>query len=361
MRHPFDGLNQPALAAGQPEAKAEGLSRRSALGKMVFAAAGFVALPALVRGQIAVTNAINEAGGPVATTLALGEEGAVTTAVGEAGAAPAGVTTEPFGEEAGRVTSRAVPGLEDGTAAPVTQAVREAGGPLTRAANEDGRVTTQAVGEEGAATGALNENGGATTKAVGEEGGAPVTEAKGEAGAGVGGQIVIVKPLALELKDKQLETTYADLGSKEQPKAVQACAVIYGSKQAITFLKGNIKVNFAQADDQKIAQMINDLDADAFAAREKAEKDLANLGPAAVPALQAALQNAKSAEMRMRLQRLIDNSKELPVMVQATRALEVLIALKTPEAKAVIEELAKGNEKEWLTQEAKKALVRAGK
>lgn len=360
MRHPFDGLNQPELPAGQPEARAEGLSRRSALGKMVFAAAGFVAMPALVRGQIAITNAVNEAGGaPIATTLALGEEGAVTTAVGEAGVAQAGVTTEPFGEEAGRVTSRAVAGLEDGVAAPVTQAVREAGGPLTRALNEEGRFTTQAVGEEGAITNALNENGGATTKAVGEEGGGPATTAKGE--EGLGGQIVIVKPLALDLKDKQLETTFTDLASKEQPKAVQACAVIYGSKQAVTFLKDNVKVKFAQADDQKIAQMINDLDADAFAAREKAEKDLANLGPAVVPAIQAALQNAKSAEMRMRLQRLIDNSKELPVMLQANRALEVLIALKTPEAKAVIEELAKGNEKEWLTQEAKKALVRAGK
>ena len=52
MRHPFDGLNQPNVqpvqaAASQPE----GLTRRSALEKMVFAAAGFVAVPAALRAQ----------------------------------------------------------------------------------------------------------------------------------------------------------------------------------------------------------------------------------------------------------------------------------------------------------------------
>jgi hypothetical protein len=39
----------------------------------------------------------------------------------------------------------------------------------------------------------------------------------------------------------------------------------------------------------------------------------------------------------------------------------VLVALRLPEARDLLAALAKGDEKEWLTQEAKKALDRASK
>ncbi len=41
MRHPFDGLQAPAAAAGAAPA---GETRRSAVGKMVFATAGLLGL-----------------------------------------------------------------------------------------------------------------------------------------------------------------------------------------------------------------------------------------------------------------------------------------------------------------------------
>src|SRR5262249_16199082 len=68
------------------------------------------------------------------------------------------------GGEAGKVTSRMTPGLEDGKA------------PATKAKGEDGRSgggpTTEALGEEGGpVTDAINENGGPSTRALGEEGG----------------------------------------------------------------------------------------------------------------------------------------------------------------------------------------------
>lgn len=85
----------------------------------------------------------------VATTLALGEEGATTKALGEEGA-----STRRRGEEGGKVTT-------------------------LRVGEEGGKVTTKALGEEGASTRALGEEGGkrppkrgrATTLALGEEGG----------------------------------------------------------------------------------------------------------------------------------------------------------------------------------------------
>lgn len=82
----------------------------------------------------------------VATTLALGEEGATTKALGEEGA-----STRRRGEEGGKVTT-------------------------LRVGEEGGRPTTKALREEGASTRALGEEGGKrpprfTTKALGEEGG----------------------------------------------------------------------------------------------------------------------------------------------------------------------------------------------
>jgi hypothetical protein len=330
MRHPFDGLNQP------------GVTRRGALGQMAAAAAGLLGLGAARGQQIQITTeALGEEGGPpVATTLALGEEGGkLTRALGEQGGTAAAVTTEPFGEEAGKVVSRAVPGLEDGRKPVVTERK-----------GEDGGATTKALGEEG---------GGITTTAIGEAGG-PLTKALGE----TGGPVVPVQPDTADLSVKQLEAVWADMGDKDPAKGVQACAVLYGAKKAVPFLKDHLKpanVKVPPADEKAIAKLVADLDSDEFAVREKAEADLAKLGLAAVPALEQALKEATSAEQRMRLQRLLGKAKEVPALTQARRGLEVLVALRTPPAKELLEALAKGDDKEWLTQEAKKALERASK
>jgi hypothetical protein len=326
MRHPFDGVNQPE----------SGLTRRAALGTLAAAAAGVVGLAqARAQDRIATTDALGEEGGPIATTLAIGEEG------GRTGVAQA--TTEPFGEEAGKVVSRAVPGLEDGGAAQ----------PMTEAKGEEGTVPP---------TLAINEGGIiATTRALGEEGGR-LTKAKGE--EGMGGVLVPVKPGTTELKDEQLKAVWADLGAKDAARGVQACAVLYGAKNGVSYIKATLKpeaYRLPQADAGKLDKLIADLDADTFATRETAETELQKLGQAAQAALEKAFQNTKSAEARMRIERLLEQLKEQSAQTQARRAMEVLVALKTPEAKEVLEALGKGDAKEWLTQAARQALERASK
>jgi len=323
MRHPFDGV-----------------TRREALGAMAAAAAGALGLGAAARAQVRLTEALNE-GGAVATTLALGEEGAATKALGEAGG-NATVTTEPFGEEAGKVTSRMAPGLEDGKA-PAPKP--------TEAKNEDGVVSTQAVGEEGGpVTDALNEGGG------------PLTKALREGGRGVGAGIVPVHADTQELKDEQFKTIWGELSDKDAAKGVQACAELYGAKKVVPFLKDNLKADklkLPQADEKTVAKLIADLDADGFDVREEAEAALAKLGAGAVAAIEKAMATAKSAEQKMRLTRLLEKSKDQPELTQARRAIEVLVALRTTEAKDLLEALSKGDDKEWLTQAAKKGLDRA--
>jgi hypothetical protein len=305
MRHPFDGV-----------------TRREALGAMAAAAAGALGLAAGARGQ-------------VVTTLALGEEGATTAALNEAGG-NAAITTEPFGEEAGKVTSRMAPGLEDGKA------------PAPKPTDKEG---------EGGGAG-----GGATTERLGEEGGGPVTRRLGEGGTGMGRGIVPVHPDTQELKDEQLKTIWGELSDKDAAKGVQACAELYGAKKVVPFLKENLKADklkLPQADEKTVAKLIADLDSDSFDVREDAEAALAKLGAGAAAAIEKALPAAKSAEQRMRLTRLLEKSKDQPALTQARRAIEVLVALRTDEAKELLEKLAKGDDKEWLTQAAKKGLERA--
>jgi hypothetical protein len=340
MRHPFDGLNLPAV------------TRRGALGQMAGATAALLGLgTALEAQQVEVTTqALGEEGGPAITTLAVGEEGGPTTkALGEEGAGRAAVTTEPFGEEAGKVMSRAVPGLEDGKRPAPTAKAGEAGGPTTKAVGEEGgNVLTEAV----------NEAGGPTTKALGEEG--AVTRARGEDG----GPVVPVQPSTTDLSDKHLEAAWADMADRDAAKGVQGCAILYGAKRAVPFLKEKLapaNVSFPEVDEKQVAKLVAGLDADEFDVREKAEAELAKLGPAAVPALEKAAKEAKSAEQRTRIARLVAKSKEMPKLAQARRGLEVLVALRLPEARDLLAALAKGDEKEWLTQEAKKALDRASK
>ncbi len=286
MKHPFDGV------IGAPDVT---LDRRAVLGTLATAAVGLVSCSAAA-AQV-TSQAIGEEGA-VPTTLAIGEEGA--------GRPVPQVTTEPFGEEAGKVVSRMTPGLEDGgKAQPITKALNEQGGPSTEAKNEEGGVSSTAIGEEG----------GPSTRAVGEEGG--LTKALGEDGLQA---IIPVKPGTVELKKEQFQTVWTDLGSKDPVKGVQACAVLYGAKNGVNFIKSNLtteKIKLRPADEKTVAKLIDELDSEDFETREKAEKTLSRMGPPAAVALEKALKGSKSPEQTMRLKRLLETVKNPPALAQA--------------------------------------------
>jgi hypothetical protein len=103
-------------------------------------------------------------------------------------------------------------------------------------------------------------------------------------------------------------------------------------------------------------RLVGDLDADDFEARESASRRLAELGEMARPALKAALAKRPSAEVRRRIRDLLDPTEG--ECVRGLRALEVLEAIGTPEARSVLKRLAGGEPEASLTCEAKAALER---
>ena len=95
----------------------------------------------------------------------------------------------------------------------------------------------------------------------------------------------------------------------------------------------------------------DDLDAESFGVREKAEQELEKLGDSAEPELRRTLAGRPSAEVCRRIERLLERSrtptgKEL----QGLRAIEVLEYIATPEAQVVLKELSKGAPEARLTE-----------
>jgi RNA polymerase sigma factor (sigma-70 family) len=167
--------------------------------------------------------------------------------------------------------------------------------------------------------------------------------------------------LSAQLHPGELESLWADLGGSDAAKAYQALWTLAASPdQAVPFVKKRLHPA-AGADKKQLARLIRELDDDRFAVREKARVDLEKLGEFAEPALRKLLAQKPSLEVRFRAERLLGRLQvhtlyeESP---QTLRAVELLERIGTPEARQVLEGLAKGGEGARLTQEAQASLER---
>ena len=106
--------------------------------------------------------------------------------------------------------------------------------------------------------------------------------------------------------------------------------------------------------------MIADLDADDFETRQKATDALAALGPAIEATLAKALASNPSAEARRRLHWALERgTTHLPL--RELRAIEVLESIRSPEARRLLQTLARGSPGATSAREARAALARLGK
>ncbi len=160
---------------------------------------------------------------------------------------------------------------------------------------------------------------------------------------------------------KDLEPFWADLGSPEIPRVYRALWTLAASpKEAVPFLHGHFLPPTAA--DPRIGRLIDDLNSDSFAVRDKAHRELEKLGPAAEPALRRTLANPASQEVRRRVERLLDRKNqqliESPDVQRLLRVIKLLEHFGTAEARNELENLGKGAFGETIAQEAKAALER---
>lgn len=93
-----------------------------------------------------------------------------------------------------------------------------------------------------------------------------------------------------------------------------------------------------------LARLIADLDAAQFAVREKATRDLEQLGALARPALRQALAGRPSAEVRQRVEALLQKPQRFlftPEELRGWRAIEALEWIGTADARRVLERLVR--------------------
>jgi WD40 repeat protein len=161
-----------------------------------------------------------------------------------------------------------------------------------------------------------------------------------------------------------LERLWGELGKADAPAGQQAVwALVDDPAVAVPFLRDKLGKPDQRVDGARVARLIADLDAAEFARREAASKELDKLGRAAVPALRAALARKPSLEVVRRIEALLlahdRRSILLPAgdALRAARALQVLETVGTPEARKLLEALAKGPPTQQ-SEDARKALER---
>ena len=168
---------------------------------------------------------------------------------------------------------------------------------------------------------------------------------------------------AMVLSAEQRDACWIDLGDKEAAKAHRAvCRLIAAPSDALTLLR--LRLKLVQGRDAKdIERLVADLDAEEFAVREKATKELRNLDDLADSACRKAMASKPSLEARRRLQRLLAEIEEQrwrpsPEQLRQLRSIEVLERIATLEAKALLTALAEGAEGAWQSREAAAAVGR---
>jgi WD40 repeat protein len=173
-----------------------------------------------------------------------------------------------------------------------------------------------------------------------------------------------VKPEKGSADKVDAEAAWSGLGDDSPEKAFESMGRLGEAPDAaVRLLRERLKPANA-ADAKRIDTLIVQLNDDEFEKREDASKELGKLGPQAETALRKAAKDPASAEVARRVAELLAKLKAGAVSgegLREARALEVLEGLGTPEAKKLLEELAKGAGGAGLTQQAKAALERMAK
>jgi hypothetical protein len=168
-------------------------------------------------------------------------------------------------------------------------------------------------------------------------------------------------PKSGELKAERVEKLWEDLTSENAVRAYSAhWELVEAPAAAVALLKQHLKPAGGERGKQ-FARWIADLEDDDFEVRQSASEELAKVGSAAEESMRRAMAANPPPETKRRLEALMDKLKTRvlsPEDRRASRALEILERIATPEARQLLEALANGSDAEGLTVEAQESLAR---
>jgi RNA polymerase sigma factor (sigma-70 family) len=166
---------------------------------------------------------------------------------------------------------------------------------------------------------------------------------------------------AQDVPAEEVERLWAALAGTDGPRAHRAVwRLATASRQSVPFLAERLRP-VSRVEDERLARLTTDLDSDQFAVRNRAQKELSQLGELAEPAVRRALAGQCSPEVRRRLEALlaeVEGRNWSPEQLRALRALEVLEHIGTADARRALHAMAEGAAGARLTREAKASLER---
>ena len=147
------------------------------------------------------------------------------------------------------------------------------------------------------------------------------------------------------------------LASPDGAAAYRAARALAAAPElAVPFLAGMVPPA-APPDPARLAKLVADLDAPAFADREAAQKELIRLGELAEPVVRRAARESASDEVRTRAAAVLQAlAKPDQGRLRVGRAVEAVGWMGTPEARALLARWAGGAEGAWLTRDARTTL-----
>ena len=141
---------------------------------------------------------------------------------------------------------------------------------------------------------------------------------------------------------KEWEEIWTNLNAQDASTSYPAmCRMLAAPEATVAFLKKHLIPDQTLPNPQTLAKLIAGLDSDDPQDREKAMHQLEKLGPLAADALRKALESTPSAEVKIRLERILSRFDSKESMRQALRALEVLEWIDTAGARELLQSLAK--------------------
>jgi WD40 repeat protein len=159
------------------------------------------------------------------------------------------------------------------------------------------------------------------------------------------------------LSDADLNGLWSDLDSEDTARAYRAVQALTAAPGRTVPLLRKRSSTVSRPDKQALERLLADLDSRRFAVRQKAERQLEELGAFAAPALRKVLAGAPPVELRRRAERLLA-ALDGPGPLRSLRAVEVLEHVGTAEARRLLEQLAAGLPQAPLTRAARESLTR---
>lgn len=165
--------------------------------------------------------------------------------------------------------------------------------------------------------------------------------------------------MAGPLSGRDLDSLWNDLAGEPRPAYQAIAALACDADRSVGYLRTRL-APATVVDDGELQSLLRTLNSDDFTSRQNAMRRLQALGASAEVPLRRALADPPSAEVRLRVQQLLDalSPRRSPAVLRSVRAIEVLERIDDAPARELLAALGSGVPEALLTQEAKAALGR---